>query len=261
MERCVGHSGPLPAVPGRVYVAAADLGVKNDPSVAVIMHAERREGQVVRVVDRLQRWVPSRGRPVDLGDVQGWLVEMHRQYRPVRVDVETPQAFKLLSDLRAKGVPVREFAPSMQAMSRLALEVFDALRDATVDLPDDPALIAELQQIRLVASGGAAERYRLDHASGKHNDQGVALGIALLALAEMKSVRASVSSAAGRRIPPPSIVRTGGPDASFAGGSGRGGEAPRPMPARSRQARIMRMQGLGRVPPGAFRPPREGPQQ
>jgi hypothetical protein len=184
VARCVGHSGPLAPSPGVGYVVAVDLGVKTDPTVGVVAHVEVRDGRDVYVVDRLQRWVPSKGRPVDLAEVQAWVVEINRAYRPGLVAIESWQAFSMLGTLRSLGVPVQEFVASGPSSSRVALALFDAIKATSLDLPDDPELIRELQEVRLVASGGAAERYRLDHSSGKHNDQAVAIGIALLQLME-----------------------------------------------------------------------------
>ncbi len=189
VDACVRHSGPLAPVKGTRYVMSADLGVKVDPTVACVMHTAIENDRHVYVVDRLRRWVPSPGRPVDLDDVKAWLIAMHHEYRPIRVEVETWQAFKLLGELRASGMSVREFVASAPSSSQLALAVFEALRDQTLVLPDDPDLLRELKQVRLVASAGAAERFRLDHASGHHNDQAIAIGIALLALLKRGSSR------------------------------------------------------------------------
>src|SRR5690348_13849632 len=52
--------GPKQPVSGTRYLLTADLGVKLDPTVVAISHLE--DGRVV--VDRLDRWVPSRRNPV-----------------------------------------------------------------------------------------------------------------------------------------------------------------------------------------------------
>ncbi len=222
VDACVRHSGPLAAVKGTRYVMSADLGVKVDPTVACVMHTAIENDRRVYVVDRLQRWVPSPGRPVDLDDVKAWLIEMHHEYRPIRVEIETWQAFKLLGELRARGMSVREFVASAPSSSQLALAVFEALRDQTLVLPDDPDLFRELKQVRLVASAGAAERFRLDHASGHHNDQAIAIGIALLALLKRGASRgarllvpqgevpaARLTIDREKREEPPRVVREG----------------------------------------------------
>ncbi|HXN59273.1 MAG TPA: hypothetical protein VN886_02365, partial [Acidimicrobiales bacterium] len=91
LRACVTLDGPLPPQPGVSYVCGLDLGLKNDRTVAAICHSERvqtSEGSVVGVrvpLDRMEVWQGTRRRPVQLSDVEDWLLQAHHSYRPLRV--------------------------------------------------------------------------------------------------------------------------------------------------------------------------------
>jgi phage terminase large subunit-like protein len=170
--------GPQDPRQGVEYIVTVDLGVTNDATVCVVAHSEHvgdlRSPKRV-VVDRLQRWAASRRQPVNLAEVEGWIAEASRQYNRARVHADPYQAVNILQRLRARGIDAREFVFSAQSVGRVANALHIALRDRLLWLPNDPELVAELGRVRLkkVAPGVV----RLDHDSGQHDDQAVAIAI------------------------------------------------------------------------------------
>jgi len=169
--------GPLEPVAGVNYIITCDLGLVNDRTVVAVAH--KAEGRVV--VDRLERWRGTRAKPVRLEDVESWILEASRQYH-ARVIVDPWQAVGLAQRLRSKGVRVDEFPFTAQSVGRIASSLHLCLRNRTIDLPDDPELRAELGRVRFRETSPGV--VRLDHDSGEHDDQAVAIGLAAVTLLE-----------------------------------------------------------------------------
>jgi hypothetical protein len=72
-------------------------------------------------------------------------------------------------------VIVHEFAFTAVSVGRLALSLHQAIRNHRVALPDDEDLLDELVSVRLRKNSLGV--YRLDHDSGQHDDQAVALAL------------------------------------------------------------------------------------
>ena len=188
LRQCVTLAGPLPPAVGVRYVVGVDLGVKNDRTVAAVCHGETiydSRGRVagVRVVlDRLQVWAGTRQHPVELADVEAWLIEAATAYGAVPI-VDPWQAVLLVQRLRDRGVWATEFAFTAQSVGRLATTLHTQIRSHLLALPDDPDLIDELANVRLkeTATPGVL---RLDHDAGRHDDRAIALGLACIALLE-----------------------------------------------------------------------------
>jgi phage terminase large subunit-like protein len=175
---CVGDYDVLDPVRGTRYAAALDVGLTHDRCVVTVAHRET-DGRVV--VDRQHTWQGSRARPVNLGEVEGFLRELWRAYRcPIRVDPF--QAVHLAQRLRADGIPVEEFAFSSQSVGRLAVTLYRLLADGLLLLPDDQDLVDELVNVRLRETQPG--QYRIDHDPDRHDDRVISLALVAHRLAE-----------------------------------------------------------------------------
>lgn len=166
--------------PDRQYVAGLDVGLKNDRTVLVVGHAERvpdGDGHLsVRVdIDHLVRWRGSREHPVQLEDIEAAVLEVWRRYRP-RILVDPWQAAGLVQRLAGRGVRISEFPFTTQSVGRVAHGLYSLLRSRRIRLPRlDDTLREELLNVRLRESAPGV--FRLDHDSGRHDDQAVAIGL------------------------------------------------------------------------------------
>jgi hypothetical protein len=177
-------AGSLDPSPGVRYVVSADLGLKRDRTVCVVAHSEPsgpESGAPRRVVvDRLQRWQGSRRQPVEIGQVEAWLEQASKMYHNAPVHADPWQSVGIVQRLNARGVRASEFTFSQQSVGRLANQLHVALRNRLLLLPDDQDLRAELGRVRLRETSPGV--VRLDHDSGEHDDQAVAVGIAVSVL-------------------------------------------------------------------------------
>lgn len=175
VRACV-HAGTPPVVPGERYVIGVDLGLKYDRAVAAVCHLDREADTSSVVLDRMQVWTPTKAKPVDLAEVEAWLLIAHHEYGRAELVTDIWQAAAMVQRLRAKNVRVTEFTFSQASVGQLALVLFRLLRDHQLDLPDDEELIDELANVRLrEVSPGV---YRMDHDADRHDDRAIALALA-----------------------------------------------------------------------------------
>ena len=174
LAACTVLRGPLPPIVGPTYVASLDVGVSNDRTVLAVMHAEDSPAGRQVVLDSIDRWQGTRAAPVDLGDVRDTLIGRCREYRASAI-VDPHEAVLIAQEARAAGVRVVEFAFTAASVGRLALSLHQAIRGHRIALPDDEVLLDELVSVRLRKN--TLGIYRLDHDSGQHDDQAIALAL------------------------------------------------------------------------------------
>jgi len=175
LEACTTLAGPQPPRRGVQYVATLDIGIVNDRSVLTIMHREDTPDGRHVVLDRIARWQGTRTAPVDLAEVRDTLLTLTMEYYGAEVVLDPHQAVLIAQESRARGVRVHEFQFTATSVGRLALSLHQAIRNHRVALPDDETLIDELASVRLRKNTLGV--YRLDHDSGQHDDQAVALAL------------------------------------------------------------------------------------
>ena len=176
---CLGDYDLLEPRAGVRYVGGLDVGLTHDRCVVTVAHREV-DGQVV--VDRQHVWQGSRARPVNLGEVEGFLRELHRAYGRCPFRVDPFQAVHLAQRLRADGIQVEEFAFSSQSVGRLAVTLYRLLADRLLLLPEDEDLVEELVNVRLRETAPGV--FRIDHDPDRHDDRVISLALVAHRLAE-----------------------------------------------------------------------------
>ena len=172
IRACVTLDGPQLPQPGIKYVVGLDIGLKNDRTVATVCHLEDK----TVVLDRQETWQGTRDNPVRLEDVEAWIYETVRAYSRATVVCDPSQAAHLTQNLRNRRVRIQEFPFSTQSVGRLAITLHRLLRDHQVAIPDDPDLIDELVNVKLIET--APSSYRIDHDSSAHDDRVISLALA-----------------------------------------------------------------------------------
>ena len=201
LRACVTLDGPQEPRPGVHYRIGLDVGLVNDATVATVAHLDGPPGSGRVVLDRIAVWQGRRGTPVDLNVVEAWVRQASQTYNGAPVIFDPFQSVQLTQRLRAQGVVCREFTFSTASVGKLAMALYQLLRDGRLALPDDDELVDELANVRLVERTPGV--FRLDHDPGRHDDRAIALALAAHALL------ATVSGI-------PSMVFDDGPGASLA---------------------------------------------
>jgi hypothetical protein len=226
-----------PYDPAHRYVLGVDLGRKVDASVVVVAH---REGDRV-VVDHVERWLPSRLRPVRLDTVEAAVRRLRAEYGNAHVRMDPAKGEQMSQSLRESGFTVEEYVFSETSIDRLAALTMRLFADRLIDIPDVDEYVDELKSVILKTTPSG--RARIDHYSGKHDDQVVATALAahwLMAQpfydAPMTSNAGALAGATLRRAVPTVTTAT----------RPRTGPRLRGGPALSPLDRLARVQGHGR---------------
>ena len=172
-------AGPRPGVR---YVITVDVGILVDATALVVAHAEpldpeRRDGPQVAVVDHLERWAGSKKRPVRVSDIEDWVVATAAEYNRARVFADPSQFRGGVQNLTARGVRAQVWNFTSTSVGKVASSLVQSIRDGRLRLPDVPQLRDELLRVRLRESSPGVTR--LDHDRGAHDDQAVAIGMAV----------------------------------------------------------------------------------
>jgi len=187
IRACVTLDGPQDPIPGEQYVIGVDLSVVKDRTACAVMHAEHGQDEggkrvVLRyVLDRLEVWKPSKGSPINFADIEQWIANAARQYRAT-VYADPYQAVSMVQRLQSQQIDIETFNFTQQSNNKMAVALHTTIRGHRLAIPDDPELIDELVNMRLIET--APNLFKLEHDSDKHNDRGSALSLALLQLAD-----------------------------------------------------------------------------
>ncbi len=112
---------------------------------------------------------------MQIGEVEAYLVLTAARYNRAKILCDPWQASGMIQRLQAQGVRCEQFPFTATSTGRIGQALHLALRNHLLWLPNDDELLSELGRVRLRETGiGQA---RLDHDSGDHDDQAVALAI------------------------------------------------------------------------------------
>jgi hypothetical protein len=176
---------PAPPRSGPLYAIGVDMATTRDNAVVVVAHLvdDKRV-----VVDDVKVWTPRPGAPVPHDEVEQHIAVMWSEYRAAVVF--DPAEFRGAAQrLTAVGVGVEQFTFTQASVGKLALTLFNLLRDHEVALPRDDALVDELATVRLLHPGPGL--WRLDHDPSRHDDRVIALALAAQWLLEHGANRPS----------------------------------------------------------------------
>lgn len=181
LERSI-RAEPLDrGLPGWCYVAGVDLGISKDASAVVVLGKR----DAIRRVVHARRWLPSRGQRVDLADVRAHLKDLHSRFRLSRVAYDPFQAELLAADLSKAGLPMYRVPFSGQNLSLMASVVLDSFSSGTIELPNDPILISDLNRLR-IEERSYGMRLVSPRGQDGHGDLASSLAVALLAAKEAR---------------------------------------------------------------------------
>jgi len=174
-----GYSLSAP-VPGQKYVITVDVGISEDAAVMVVAHKEPLDGSVLGpqrvVIDHLERWKGSKKNPIQVSDIEDWVALNAPWWGHADVHADPAQFRGSVQNLIARGVRAKEWPFTSTSVGEVASALVQTFRNRQIHVPDNPILKDELLKVKLrSASAGVT---RLDHASGGHDDQAVAIGMA-----------------------------------------------------------------------------------
>jgi phage terminase large subunit-like protein len=192
VDACVTLPGPLDYVPGRVYAMGVDAALRRDAAAVAVAH---REDDVV-VLDRLDVFVPSKGRDIDLQALEELIAVRARQFGHCPVVYDPAMLQGAAQRLQAARVRMVEFAFSASSNSDRTLALLRLVRERRLRLPNDRELVNEMMNLRIRETSPGV--YRHDHDASKHDDRVTALSLAAVRLLDDGAGPATISVSSGR---------------------------------------------------------------
>jgi hypothetical protein len=176
IEAAITLDGPINArEDGFAYLAALDIGIRNDRSAVVVCGVHLPTGGI-RVV-HVRSWHPGRGE-VDLQEVEDHLLALHRTFLLRRVVFDPWQAAHMSQRLRRHGMTMAETTfngSNLQKMAQATINVF-AAHDIAMFRCNE--LIADLKKLRIEEKPWGFRLTAPKDSTG-HADTAIALSMAL----------------------------------------------------------------------------------
>jgi hypothetical protein len=183
VDACVVLDGPVPYRAGRRYVVAIDASLRRDRTAVVVAHLEHGFGaEASVVVDQLDTFTPRRGHDVDLGEVEGLLLDRSRRYGRAAVIYDPAGMWQMAQRLTARGVRTIEHTFTVSSNSRRTLLLLQIVREHRLRIAPDADLVDEMLNVRVREVG--PNQYRTDHDPSRHDDRVTSLSMAALHLLE-----------------------------------------------------------------------------
>jgi hypothetical protein len=130
------------------FLAALDLGLKNDHSALVVVQADVANGRVV-LMD-VKSWSPEySGGQVSLAEVREACRRAHRLW-DMPLIYDPWQAELMAEDLRADGIECHERTFTPANCNEMATSLIRCFRNRTLELFSDPRLIDDLLRLKIV---------------------------------------------------------------------------------------------------------------
>lgn len=120
----------------------------------------------------LQVWQPSKGRPVELAEVEAHLIDLHNRFG-CEVFADPSQFRPIEQRIRAAGVPVELVNYTASNMKNMATELLSAFNDGRILLYPEPVLRYDIEALRVVEK---VDGIRLESPRGNASGQGTPHG-------------------------------------------------------------------------------------
>ncbi len=194
LDACCVLSGPQGYDPRCNYLLTLDVGLVADATCVMCTHTEDESleggGSVRRVVlDQLRTWHGSHDSPVQLGEVEEYIVTLSKEFGHARLLYDPHQAAGTAQNLRSRGVIADPFLFTTSSVGRLGLGLSQAIRNQRLAIWHDAGLIKELLSVQLKETGPG--QFRLTHSNSGHDDMAVTLAMAVVT--QLEALNGSVA--------------------------------------------------------------------
>lgn len=165
------------AIEGHSYVMGCDWGKTNDFTVLTIIDMVTKE---LVALDRFNQ--------IDYAVQLGRLQALYDRFRPIVILAEQNSiGMPIIEQLWRMDLPVQPFVTSNSTKARIIEDLLLAFEQATIQILDDPILIAELQAFAVGKTSLGLPQYGAP--SGMHDDTVIATALAWHASADVSYVR------------------------------------------------------------------------
>ena len=180
VEAAVRLSGPVYASDdGWVHSIGIDTSSSQDATAVVVARKGGGRSQVIRAL----KWLPERGRRLDMEPVEDAIVELYQRYQP-RFVVMDNQGSDLVR-CRKRGLPVEKQPVHPAVQIQMAVLTVSLFASGSIDLFPDNDLINDFAAMRIEDRPSLGLRLSAPRGREGHGDVGIAAVYALFALRDV----------------------------------------------------------------------------
>lgn len=172
------------AAPGWLFVAGLDIGLSQDATALVVIGKKSERYRLAYC----RRWLPTKAKRVDLAEVEKEILEVHRRFKLRLLGFDPFQAEYLTSRLKKAKLSVEAVPFTGVRCTSMATMVLDCFASGSIDLYQQPDLLADLRRLRIVEKSYGMKLESPRGPTG-HGDLATALAIALLVGKESAPMR------------------------------------------------------------------------
>jgi hypothetical protein len=183
--------GPMLRSPGPewLFLAGADLGVKNDFSSVVTVGLPYGSDQIVLADCKV--WKPSPGQEIELLDVARYIDDLRHRFQLQALWFDPHQALMLAQVLRRRGLRCEEMSFSSAARrAEMATALISSLTNGQLQLFEHDQLARDLLRLRIEERACAVRLAPPANTGDGHCDAAIALSIVMPEAMRLASRRA-----------------------------------------------------------------------
>lgn len=184
IEAAIRADGPMEAAPGWLFCGGLDIGLAQDATALVVVGKKAERFRLAYC----RRWLPTKARRVDLEEVEKEILSVHKRFKLRVLGFDPYQADYLVNRLKKARLSVEEVSFTGSNLSAMATMVLDVFASGSIDLFNEPNLLADIRKLRIVEKSYGM---RLESPRGPtgHGDLATAMAISLLVAKEAKPLR------------------------------------------------------------------------
>lgn len=176
IDACKEHM-PLPIKDkANNYVIAHDPGIIKD-NWALAMGHLLADGRVR--IDMTRQWNPTPKQPVNVLDIEKYIVDLSKRYNVVDVLADQSRAVGTIQKLYNLGLPSRGMSYRSQTDVKLYQNLLELVNTKNISLPPDLTLLTQLKFLERIT---LADRFRVQGAPGSADDLADAVAMVAYAL-------------------------------------------------------------------------------
>ena len=158
--------------PAQQYLVTADLSETHDATVLLVTHMEAGD---VLVVDLMERYKPTRLRPIRFPTIKRRIMALSDEYGGARVRMDKSRGEQMLQEMSEDGYLIEAYPFTVESHNQLALSMQRLTRERGLRLIDNADMRDELASVFVQASGEG--KIKIEHHSGRHNDIAICLAM------------------------------------------------------------------------------------
>jgi hypothetical protein len=167
-QRAIANGDPRRSADEGPSNLFCDLGWVHDETALAVA---KREKERVKVIG-LETFKGTQSHPVQFSAVEGKIIELAGTLNIKRARIESPQGVAMAQRLNVSGLAAEVLHPTARSNQENWGALYTALKNGTVDLPNDAKLRQQLLTLTIVTTQNG---WRVEDVPSIHNDRAVAV--------------------------------------------------------------------------------------